>query len=148
VKSKPVRGLTFSWADGSSGATTDYLGRQLAIVVVSLDCVFCKQSMEKIRDICRHSNISYLALADRSRPREDSPEESQIEFPKAFAALPEIYLGLDVPRGTWIKFPTLVILDEAGQVAFFCNDRNKLLDDAFLEAAFCFDADCEGTLVR
>jgi thiol-disulfide isomerase/thioredoxin len=134
VKTEPICGLTFSWADGRTGSTADYLGRVLAILIVSLDCPFCKQAMDRLHQLCHESNISHLALADRSRPGLDLNASNQVDFPRAFAALPEIYLGLAVPRGTWIKFPTLMLLDETARVTFFCNEKEKLVDEAFLKS--------------
>jgi hypothetical protein len=134
LKMKPVSGLTFTLADGRSGSTTDYLGKVLAILVVSLDCHFCKEAMERLHAICMSSNISHLALADRSRPAGESAVDSPADFPQVFSTLPEMYLGLGVPLGTWIKFPTLVLLDETARVTLFCNEKDKLVDGTFLES--------------
>lgn len=134
MKAKPVTGLKFSWADGRVGSTMDYLGGILAILIVSLECPYCKQAMGFLREICAQSNTSHLALADRSRPAAPFASDIQADFERAFATLPEIYLGLDVPRGTWIKFPTLILLDETARVTFFCSDKDKLVDQAFLRS--------------
>jgi hypothetical protein len=132
MTTKPVPGLTFLRADGSRGSTRDYLGNYLVLVIISLDCTLCVRTQMALKQVLLRAAVPHLALCERLI--EDHETATQTDFPKAFAPLPEVYLGLGIPRGTWIKYPTLIVLDEEARVVDFCSDPQKVLEASYLDS--------------
>jgi hypothetical protein len=136
-RDRPGAQLTFRYRTGVSGSLADFAGDPL-LVLFARSCSKCRDVLSKLAPILQDLRLPLLILADQAMEAEEPPEAADVasattSIVTASASFPEIYLGFNVPRGVWLKYPTLFLLDEAGRVHSATDVPEEMTDRGWLQ---------------
>ncbi len=135
---RPPAKLSFVYQDGRRGSLLDYLGQPVALLVANLGCPVCQSAIATVSGVVADQSMGFLTVVDQGSVHAASetmdPAISSGTY-VAYAPLPEIYLGLKIPRGTWIRYPSLIVLDADNRVCVFSNDPNEITDPERVDCA-------------
>ncbi len=136
---RPVPRLTFHYQSGTDGSLTDFSGG-LLFILFSRRCSICREVISRLVPILGQLPASLLILGDQAAEDEDPLDLERVapnakNVVVASASFPEIYLGFDIPRGAWLKFPSLFVLDAAGRVRVATDVPEQMKDREWLKQA-------------
>jgi hypothetical protein len=133
---RPVPRLTFQYWTGGGGSLADFSGN-LLLVLFSRKCSTCRDVLSKLMPIVENLSVTLLILGDQTM--EDAREFSAGDIiPKTAkiltgsASFPEIHLGFNIPRGAWLRYPTLFLLDREGRVRVATDVPEQMTDCGWL----------------
>jgi hypothetical protein len=134
--SRPIPRLKFQYWTGSDGSLVDFSGKPL-FVLFSRHCSTCREVLSKLVSILDRLPVTLLVLGDQAMEDEEALDVKDIALKAknivvASASFPEIYLGFNVPRGAWLKYPTLLLLDSEGRVRVATDVPEEMTDTEWL----------------
>ncbi len=138
AQSGPIVKLSFQYEDGRRGSLADSSGSAVLILAVSPGCPICKESVRAAQQAIANLPIVLFLLSDegsREAANHGPGDGTEVLLPVAFAPLPEIYLGLHIPRGIWIKYPSIIGLDASSRIRVFSNNACEVTDHKWINSA-------------
>jgi hypothetical protein len=126
---RPVPQLNFEYRTGSVGSLSDFSGNSF-LILFSRACSTCREAIVRLMPIAQELSVPLLVLGDRAA-KEDvlDPTDPKAQIVRmASASFPEIYVGFNIPRGAWLKFPTLFLLDPEGRVRVMSDVPDQMMD--------------------
>jgi hypothetical protein len=129
---RPVPRLKFQYRTGSVGSLADFSGK-LFLILFSRSCSTCRDVLSKLAPIVDDLSVTLLILGDQAMEEEEAFDVKDIapstrNIVMASASFPEIYLGFNIPRGAWLKYPTLILLDAEGRVRVATDVPEQMTD--------------------
>jgi hypothetical protein len=135
---RPVPRLGFECRNGASGSLADFSGKAL-FILFSRSCATCRDVLSKLVPLADEMSVALLILGDQAMEDEEALELKDIipagkNVDLASAAFPEIYLGFNIPRGAWLKYPTLFLLDAEGRVRAATDVPEEMTDREWIKS--------------